>query len=221
MKDFKSKVRRIYRKKGVVKGTSKCLLMVLSRLGIFRFSRKIVCLLDLANLTLSSSRVPSGLTFRWGEAEDILKMDAKILDYDKKGKEYSLARLRSNDKFLMGLLNGEVVGYLWMMPGAMELNMRRHFALSENMVYVYKAFIQKKFRGKNLIIPSMNYILSYLRGKGYRYVVTCVYSPVLGALLKRRFGFERLGEIFEFSCLGKEVSVMSKDVSEKLERFRR
>ncbi len=212
------KFRKICRREGLFVGLLKIGILFFRRVGVFGVDKKLIYELDLSHFTPFSMAKLSDVTYRWGTARDIADMDEARYGYSKRDKRHAFRRLEKGDRMLVGLLNGTIEGYLWIMAGAMELSETTHAPLSPLKAYIYRGFITKEQRGRHSLTPIMVKTLSILAQEGFQSVIICVYNPAFGKFLERKFGFKLKGKMYEFFFFHKRIPYISKETLKQLQR---
>lgn len=143
------------------------------------------------------------LTYRLAEEEDIELMDEEKYNYDRKGKQFSIERLKKGDICALAIYKDEISGYFWMMNKYMELSQDNYITISSDRVYIYKGWVIREMRGKRVFNGISNYLINVAKKNNKRAIVKIVSvdnKPSIKA--SKRLGFKVVGDIFQIRILG-------------------
>jgi GNAT superfamily N-acetyltransferase len=161
--------------------------------------------------------VPLGLTYRIASRSDILRLDKEKHDYDRKAKRYLLNRLKHGDRCIFALADEEIIGHMWIMKARMEMSQGRLMRLSSERAYIYKGFVIKEARGQRVLAGLDQFAVELLRNEGFQLIVTTVESSNYPAIAARkRKGFVKIGEIWQYRICGVVINRIEKDIVEYL-----
>ena len=156
---------------------------------------------------LPKVKVPVRLSYRMAHEADILNFDGEKYDFDEGAKKYLLERMKHGDRCILASLNNRIVGYMWIMNGAMELSQGSLVTVSKENAYIYKGFVISEARGQRVLAGLDRFAINLLRREGARCMITTVDAGNLPALTARkRIGFEKIGVINHYWLLGSLVN---------------
>jgi ribosomal protein S18 acetylase RimI-like enzyme len=170
--------------------------------ALYRINRLLIYELELREpVTPITSDID--LTYGFATFNDIQSMNKEDYNYSWKGKRYSLQRLHQGDRCLLAFYGNEIVAYLWIMNGYMELSQSHHIPLPVGKTYLYKVFVVKNFRGKKILNAMHSYLFPLLYRENIRYLLTTVNVNNQSAIkAKTRSGFKEIGHIVHYRLLG-------------------
>ena len=170
---------------------------------IFWACRHVLLATDLqAPVEPVSPRIP--VAFRFGSLEDIERLDEHRHAYDEAAKALARRRITAGDRVMLGIHEGAVVFYAWLMYGQMDLDTERLLPTSPEKVYSYKVFTSPKQRGLKICPAYYGHIRRLLQQEGYRVLLCQVRSanePSLKA--HRQAGFTQVGQFWEIQAGGR------------------
>jgi hypothetical protein len=116
----------------------------------------------------AEAAIPSGYTFRWATAEDILACDARHTELDARERELGAARLAAGHRCVVALDASTVVFSMWMNPRNLNVPGHVKLPLRGDQAFIYKAFTSPDHRGRGLYEAGMRFVLAELRREGRR-----------------------------------------------------
>jgi hypothetical protein len=97
------------------------------------------------------------------------------------------------------------------MKDSMEITPFKHFSLSKNKVYLYKAFVLKEFRGKKVVGAIHEYLSDMLKKEGKRFVITSIDIENKSSLKPRfRAGDKIVGKVIHIRFFGLKYDYIKK-----------
>jgi len=184
---------------------------------LFRHIKSYIYQLDLRK-RLPEIEVPVRLAYRMAHEVDIVNLHGEKYDYDEGAKEYLTKRMKQGDRCILASLSDQVVGYMWIMKGAMELSQDRLVSLSEEKAYTYKNFVIGELRGRRVLAGLDQFAINLLRSEGVDFIITTVDHDNLSAITARkRIGFEKIGVINHYRVFGCSVDRVQRDTLKHLQ----
>ena len=183
---------------------------------VFKIEKGIVYRFDLASLSERKSRFSRTYQFKWGGMKDLVEIEREgVLRWDMKRWKYSLKRLKEGDRFLLVLFETKVIGYLWVMIGALELTETRRIPIPETSACFYNGLLRREFRGRWVVQNTISYALNYLSKEGIERVYLITFLASFGRLMER-MGFEPVGFYREITFLTRKFPLLSRQVRQWL-----
>ena len=177
---------------------------------IFTIRRVIIFELDLEE-PVKKVDCQINVFLRLASKSDIESMNKEDFDYDQKGKKYSRERLKRGDRCILALHNDQIIGYVWVMEGQMELSIDNHVPLPKNKAYAYKGFVAEQYRGKRVLNYIDKFLIEKLKKDHKKCLLTTVdINNTQAVKAKVRMGFKKAGTVIQFKILGQEHDYISR-----------
>jgi len=168
---------------------------------LFHFRRKWLYEAEVSSVRETVAAVP--LSFRPGDAADVLRFTLVDHGYDEEDRRFSLERIAAGDWLFVGESGGQVVFYGWAMFGAIQLDDLEYAPIPPGVAYLYKFLTVPRYRGKGIMKAALTHMARRLAEARYSRALLWVrprnafsIDAAVGA------GFHRAGTIYNLSVLG-------------------
>ena len=148
---------------------------------------------------------------------DLVIREASLRDVEKlyrstyQARSELVGRLRENKVCIIGLVNSEIVSYLWLTAKQEPIpDIRCNFLTPPGNIYLFNVRTKRTWRGKGLF----SHLLAWTCSELYRRSLESIYVTILADNLasKKVFekaGFQRIGYVFYKNLLGQRKHVIS------------
>ena len=178
---------------------------------IFTIRRVIIFELDLEE-PVKKVDCQIKVSLRLASKNDIESMNKEDFDYDQKGKKHSRERLKRGDRCILALHNDQIIGYVWVMEGQMELSIDNLVPLPKNKAYVYKGFVAEQYRGKRVLNYLDKFLIEELKKEHKKCLLKTVdINNTQAVKASVRMGFKKAGNVIQFRILGQDHDYISKE----------
>lgn len=168
---------------------------------LFSFQLLILYCIDIGKIKLLKTSIP--VEYKEGTIKDLIRLDSKKYDCDKKSIDYLSHCLRCGDILIIGEINNEIVFYSWICFGKLQLDINRFAKLNDDMATIYKVFTCEEHRGNNIYPSSYNFILRLMKERGVNFIVTCINDTNISSRRSaKKIGFKKQGYYFSWNLLG-------------------
>lgn len=144
-----------------------------------------------------------------------LKMYLSNSEYDF-SENFILEESKSNSECFGLFEGGDLISSVWCNSTNAKVNDYIEISIPDKSIYLFKAFVLKKYRGKNLNGKLTCHAINHYGDFGYKdfyTLVEVVNYPSLRSLGK--LGFTRLGWFIEYSIWGKPRVILSTSCKKK------
>lgn len=144
------------------------------------------------------------VTWRFGDASDLLALTAPEFGYSEDAREFGLERLRAGDRFVLCESGGRVAFYAWVMFGQLDLSCRNYRPLAGDVAYTYKLYTVPAFRGRRICPAYYSFLKRELRAMGFRSVMAWVETGNRASIhAHTRAGLKPVGTIWHWRLAGR------------------
>ena len=151
--------------KSTVRRVLKAVLGPLKRkceMEFFWVRRRIVLAMDLQP-GIRRLSPKADVHFRWGSPDDLESLDLDNHAYAEPARASGRQRFAAGDRFTLGILDGKVVFYAWLMYGQMDLDFERLTPATPDEAYSYKVFTSPKYRGLGICPAYYSHVAGLLK----------------------------------------------------------
>lgn len=158
------------------------------------------------------------LTFKFVNIEDILAFDFLALEYDNSSISLSKEWLAEEKMMLVGYYKSQPVIYGWISKEELDLSLGEVRKIPPQTLYVFKIFIHKQYRGKNLLSHYYQYLGNYFVADNKNILIWIANSNIPSIKSHLKLGFHaiesyvtiRLGSKFLSFFLDKTITHFKK-----------
>jgi hypothetical protein len=169
---------------------------------VFWIRRRIIFALDLDRASRAAAKIP--VAFRFGSAAELDGLTREEHDYDEPSRAFGHRRLAAGDKLALGVHQGTVVFYAWLMFNQLDLNCEQLIPTSSERAYSYKVFTCRAYRGLGICPAYYAHLACLLRQQGYAQLLCHVLSTNAASLRAHTSaGFIPAGSFWEFQIGGR------------------
>ena len=142
---------------------------------------------------------PVGVSFRFGNAGDLLSFTERTHDYGAAEKRFGFERLAQGDSLVVAEADGAIVFYGWLMYREMDLDQNVRVRVAPDAAYSYKLFTVPRARGFRICAGYYRFVESSLKPMGYRRLICRIAPGNLSSVRGHvRVGFEPCGTLWKF-----------------------
>lgn len=173
--------------------------------------RKLVFSAPLSEVRDTEAKIP--VEFRFATEADLLSLDGEEYGYSDDARAFGLERMKAGDRMVLGIHQGKVVYFGWLMFNQMDLRMRDFYSVSGRSVYAYKLFTHSGFRGKQICPAFYTFLKRHFSPLGFERVL-CWVASTNAASIKTHLnaGLKRTGAYWHLRLLGRDKFMLDDDM---------
>lgn len=188
-------------------------LRLLKRWVVWAFypQRKLIFSAPLAQVRDTDPKIP--VEFRFATEADLLSLDSAEYGYSDDARAFGLERMRAGDRMVLGIHEGKVVYFGWLMFNQMDLRMRDYYSVAGRSVYAYKLFTHADYRGNQICPAFYTFLKRHFSSLGFERVLCWVASNNAASIKTHlNAGLKRTGAYWHLRILGRDKFLLDDDM---------
>ena len=146
--------------------------------------------------------------FYFGSEDDLVFLEMPDMDYDESSLLYSRKRLAAGDKVILGRYGEDVVFYVWVSLGELQVVQDQFIKIPGDCAFTYKSWVRPDYRGKNIMSSSYILMAEWLYANGFRLIFTLIREDNIPSRnYAKKVGFIQRGTVTHLRVLGMKFNI--------------